>query len=94
MAGSESKAVHFIVSGRVQGVGFRHAARRKAAQLGLSGWVANLPNGDVEAVARGDAARVGQFEAWLRVGPQYARVDRVKAAPAAAGPAGDFQIRV
>ncbi|MDD9856697.1 MAG: acylphosphatase [Gammaproteobacteria bacterium] len=94
MAGTQWKAVHFIVSGRVQGVGFRHAARRKAGQLGLSGWVANRPNGDVEAVAHGDAARLGRFEAWLRVGPQYARVDRVEATPAAAGPVGDFHIRL
>jgi len=56
--------------------------------------VEKLPGGDVEAVARGDAARLRQFQAWLRVGPQYARVDRVEAAPAAAAPAGDFQIRV
>jgi len=94
VAEAQWKAVRFTVSGRVQGVGFRHAARRKAGQLGLSGWVANLPNGDVEAVARGDAARLHQFQAWLRVGPRYARVDRIEAVPAAAAPAGDFQIRV
>lgn len=92
-----SGALHFTVRGRVQGVGFRYAAKLEAGRLGLSGWVANRPNGEVEAVAQGAPESLAQFEAWLRVGPVYARVDgvdRAEAAVAAAGPAGDFRIRV
>lgn len=93
----ETGALHFTVRGRVQGVGFRYAAKLKAERLGLSGWVANRPNGEVEAVARGAPESLAQFDAWLRVGPVDARVDgveRAKAAVAAAAPAAGFQIRV
>ncbi len=65
---------HVVISGRVQGVGFRAGTRHKAASLGLSGWVRNLPHGDVEVKAWGDPAAVQQLMDWCRHGPPYARV--------------------
>ena len=73
-------AMHFIVRGRVQGVGFRVAVLREAERLALSGWVRNLTNGDVEAVACGDALPLARLAEWLRHGPQLARVDNLHAA--------------
>ena len=67
----------WVVSGRVQGVGFRWFALRKAEQLGLPGWVSNLPDGRVEVVASGNAAALDRMETALSVGPSTARVDRV-----------------
>ena len=69
--------MRFVVTGRVQGVGFRYATRQMARRLGLSGWVANRPGGDVETCARGDAASLAKFEAWLWEGPAHARVEAV-----------------
>ena len=68
----------FIVQGRVQGVGFRYATVRKAEELGLTGWVKNLPAGDVETVAQGEAEMLEEFERWLWIGPDYSRVSRVE----------------
>lgn len=67
-----------IVTGRVQGVFFRESTRRKALELGLSGWVRNLADGSVEWVAEGEAARVEALLHWCQAGgPLMARVDRV-----------------
>jgi acylphosphatase len=65
---------HLLVRGRVQGVGFRAGTRHKAALLGLTGWVRNLPNGDVEVLACGAAANVEALVLWCRQGPPAARV--------------------
>ncbi len=88
-------ARHFVVSGRVQGVSFRHAAKCRAERLDLSGWVRNLPDGTVEAVARGEEGNLAAFEEWLWIGPESARVISVTAATAAseAPDSGDFRIR-
>lgn len=71
--------LHVLISGMVQGVGFRHATYRQALKLGLSGWVRNLPDGRVEAVVQGDRPVIDQMLAWCRKGPALARVDRVDA---------------
>jgi acylphosphatase len=65
----------YFVSGRVQGVGFRMSAYMAARRLGLDGWVRNLPDGRVEALAAGRTERLASFEDWLRAGPPGARVD-------------------
>ncbi len=70
-------AKHYIVSGRVHGVGFRYFVVRQARALGLTGWVRNLPDGTVEAVAAGPEASVSELEAALRQGPGMARVDHL-----------------
>jgi len=70
-------ARRFRVSGRVQGVGFRFFAQEAAAHEGLSGWVRNLDDGQVEALVEGDRAAVERFERRIRRGPPAARVEDV-----------------
>jgi acylphosphatase len=65
------------VSGRVQGVGFRHALRDEARQLDVHGWVRNRADGSVEALLQGDAAAVAALINWAQRGPRAARVDAV-----------------
>jgi acylphosphatase len=69
--------VHVRISGRVQGVGYRAWTIDEARRRGLSGWVRNLSNGDVEAVFSGPAATVDDMIAACRRGPFSARVDQV-----------------
>jgi acylphosphatase len=74
----ESVGVHLLVSGRVQGVGFRFFARETAMQLGVTGWVRNLPDGNVEAQAYGTRALLEQFIHRLQQGPAFSRVEHVE----------------
>lgn len=71
-------ARRFLVSGRVQRVGFRAATRRRAVELGLRGHARNLDDGRVEVVVGGTARAVAAMGEWLRRGPALARVDRVE----------------
>lgn len=71
-----------VVQGRVQGVGFRFFAERAARELGVRGWVRNLPDGSVEAVAEGDDEAIATFIERLKRGPLSSRVDRVEVAEA------------
>jgi len=68
-------ARRFLVSGRVQGVGFRFFAETAAVREGVHGWVRNLPDGRVEAFAEGEASAVERFERALQHGPRGARID-------------------
>lgn len=68
---------HFLVSGRVQGVFFRASTQEMARQLGLTGWVRNLPDGHVELVACGEESGLSRLEHWLRQGPPHAQVKTV-----------------
>ena len=87
-------AFHALVSGRVQGVGFRYYCRAQARRLGLSGWVQNLPDGDVEVRAEGNAQKLEELLQWLKSGPPSARVDSVQSGKLEfSGKFGDFQIR-
>ena len=70
-------ARRFVISGRVQGVGFRWFARDAAMREGVAGWVMNLPDGRVEAFVEGDADAVTRVERALRSGPPGARVEHV-----------------
>jgi acylphosphatase len=65
------------VSGRVQGVWYRESCRREAASAGVSGWVRNTGDGDVEAVLEGDPIAVERVLAWMRIGPPLAVVTDV-----------------
>ena len=71
-------ARRFLIRGVVQGVGFRHAMKREAQRLGLSGWVRNRANGSVEAIASGDDDAIDALHHWARRGPASARVDEVE----------------
>ncbi len=83
-----------VVRGRVQGVGYRFFVIRAATQLGLTGWVANLPDGAVRCVAEGDVAALELLAAQLRAGPAAAYVDQVLTAwPPATGEFSSFSIR-
>ncbi len=69
------RAVRVVVTGRVQGVGFRAFVMRRAGELGLSGWVRNRLDGGVESEAIGRETELLRFVEALRVGPGHARVD-------------------
>jgi acylphosphatase len=88
-------ARRFLVSGRVQGVGFRWFAVRAAERLGVRGWVRNLPDGRVEATAAGDEAALVAFAAELRRGPRSAHVIDVASEDAPEPPDGfaRFEVR-
>lgn len=68
-----------MISGRVQGVFYRSETRKTAQRLGLSGWVRNLANGDVEAVFEGDGDTIARMLEWCKTGPPSARVEKVDA---------------
>ncbi|MGR5167317.1 acylphosphatase [Vibrio astriarenae] len=67
----------FIVSGVVQGVGFRYHTCHEGLKLGLNGYARNLANGNVEVLATGEDGAVEQLEMWLSGGPRTASVDSV-----------------
>jgi acylphosphatase len=69
--------LHFLIQGRVQGVGFRWFVQREASELELRGWVRNTEDGDVEVVAAGDPEDMAELRASLKRGPRGSRVDRV-----------------
>jgi len=71
------KRVNVIVSGRVQGVYYRASTQEKAQSLNLSGWVRNLPDGNVEFEAEGSEEDVDALIMWAWSGPAAARVDHV-----------------
>ncbi len=68
----------FIISGDVQGVGFRFFAQRVAARHQVVGYVRNLPDGTVEALAEGELEGVEGFKHDISTGPGYARVEKVE----------------
>ncbi|HEX5056107.1 MAG TPA: acylphosphatase [Gammaproteobacteria bacterium] len=84
---------HYRVSGLVQGVFFRASTREKAAALGLTGWVRNLADGRVEAVACGEGPQLELLEQWLRRGPELAKVDSVQVTAEDYIPYTGFEIR-
>ncbi|MGA3189902.1 MAG: acylphosphatase [Bryobacteraceae bacterium] len=71
-------ARRFLISGRVQGVGFRYFAQRSAREVGVSGWARNLDDGRVEVHANGTPAQLEDFESRLRLGPRSADVRSVE----------------
>jgi acylphosphatase len=84
---------HYLISGRVQGVGFRAFAHRTAQMLKLRGWVRNLADGRVEALARGTANGLAEFESRLREGPPAGRVDAMLVKEIRPGEFSTFEVR-
>lgn len=75
---SETRAaVHVQISGRVQGVGFRYFVEEKASALGLSGWVCNRPDGQVEAEAEGPREALERWLQFLKTGNSLSRVENL-----------------
>jgi len=81
-----------VISGIVQGVGFRYALLAQARLLGVTGWVRNRRDGRVEAMIAGDAAQIEAMLAWSRVGPAGSSVDELVVEPAI-GDFRDFELR-
>jgi acylphosphatase len=74
----ESISVRLLVRGKVQGVYFRFNMRQVAMKNSVVGWVRNLPDGNVEALLEGNKEDVNQVVQWSKIGPENARVDKVK----------------
>lgn len=72
------KAYMIYVYGKVQGVGFRYSALKKANELGINGFVHNKDDGSVYIEAEGKGEALEEFIVWCRQGPGWARVDDVK----------------
>ena len=77
---------HLLITGRVQGVGFRFYTQRKAHELGITGWVRNCRDGSVEGVIQGASEAVETMISWARRGPPSAVVAEVRVTDAS----GDF----
>lgn len=86
------QCLRFLVSGRVQGVFYRASTEAVACSLGLTGWVRNCANGDVELVACGAPAQLEALEKWLWQGPAHAQVTGVQRTPVAHESYADFRI--
>jgi len=86
-------ARRFVVTGKVQGVGFRWAVWERASRLGLGGWVRNRSDGAVEGWAEGDPGSVAGLLDWLPQGPIGSTVDGVVVEEAVPVGLGGFEIR-
>ncbi len=73
----EASRVHTVITGRVQGVGFRYFVIRNAKQLGLVGWVRNRTDGAVEIVAEGDKQDLQGLVSKLKIGPPTAWIENI-----------------
>lgn len=71
------EALRIVCMGKVQGVFFRVSAKNKADELGVKGWVRNVPDGSVEIQAEGDIENLELLVEWCRKGPQFAKVVEV-----------------
>ncbi len=82
----------YVISGRVQGVGFRWFVEREAVQIGVTGWVRNRENGDVEVMATGTREQHSTLRGSLQKGPRASRVDHVSESSAPLLEALSFRI--
>jgi acylphosphatase len=84
---------NYLVSGRVQGIGFRDWVRRTARRHGVRGWVRNREDGRVEAVATADAETIERFEEALRSGSALSRIESVETSEVEETLFADFEVR-
>ena len=82
---------HFLVKGRVQGVGYRWFVQNEAARIGLRGWVRNTDDGDVEVLAAGSPAQMQELVLALHRGTRGSRVDKVEVHPLAESEGEELQ---
>jgi len=90
------RRVRFFVSGSVQGVCYRYYAARKARELGLKGFIRNIPNGKVEVLVEGEEEKVKEFMAFCKNNPGYSRVkslDIIEEKESAGSDFDSFEIR-
>lgn len=73
------QGMHYVISGHVQGVFYRSNTQSKAIELGITGWVCNLPDGGVEVMAFGTEEQLKVLSEWLWQGPPAAEVTAVEA---------------
>lgn len=85
--------VHLLIKGKVQGVFYRATAKKVADELGVTGWVKNTPEDNVEALVTGTEEQLKQFIAWCKKGPAMAKVTDVNAAEQEGVKFNDFSIR-
>jgi len=85
-------AVHIRIRGLVHGVSFRSSMAQLASDLGVRGWVRNLPDGTVEAFLEGDERKVKRVIDWAKFGPPRARVDKLEVEAATPRNHRDFRI--
>ena len=83
----------FVVSGRVQGVGFRYFVRSQAKKMNVGGWVRNLPDGRVEALATAEIDVLALFESELRRGPSLSSVEKIETAEERRADFDSFEVR-
>ncbi len=81
-----------LISGVVQGVGFRYSMMAQARLLGITGWVRNRRDGSVEAMIAGDAAQIEAMLAWSSIGPAGGAVEKL-VVESAVGDFQDFELR-
>ena len=86
-------AIRFLVTGRVQGVGYRYFVMREAQALGITGFARNLPDGSVEVVSEGGADALKALAERLAQGPAFAEVESVERTEASSPRVGSFSIR-
>jgi acylphosphatase len=86
------RTVHLIIKGKVQGVYYRASAKDVARDIGVTGWVKNMPDGNVEVIVSGSEERVEKFIEWCRKGPKNAEVTEVIVNDSKEKPLTDFRI--
>ncbi|MDO8570101.1 MAG: acylphosphatase [Candidatus Daviesbacteria bacterium] len=72
------KHLNIIITGRVQGVFFRHFSEREAQKLDIKGLVKNLPDGSLYIEAEGEKENLDKFTKWCKKGPKFAKIEQIK----------------
>jgi acylphosphatase len=85
--------IHLVIKGKVQGVFYRATAKQTAKKYGITGWIRNTEEGNVEALVSGDKRSLDQFIDWCKKGPSNAKVDEVTVSQRGFAGFNTFEIR-
>lgn len=85
--------VHLLIKGKVQGVFYRQTAREVAKDIGITGWVRNTPDGDVEITATGSKEALQSYIDWCHEGPAMAKVTGVQITAVDEQPFDTFEVK-